>query len=60
MTFLAIHFHVLPDKREIGQVVIELRREPILGNMAPLAIGDPLLCEILSVDIVVAIETSAS
>lgn len=57
VTFLTIHFHMFSHKWEFRKVMIELGWEPILGDMASFAIGDPVLGEVITMDIVMAIET---
>lgn len=47
-------------KRELCEVVIEATGEPVLRDMAPRAVGDTLLHEVIAVHIVVAIGAGAA
>jgi len=60
VAFAAVHGDVLTDQRELGEIMVEELWEPVVGNMAALAIGHAVDRKILSMHIVVAVRTSGA
>jgi len=60
VAFAAFHCHVLTNERELSEIMVEELGEPVVRDMAALAIRRSVLHEVISVHIVVAISASSA
>ena len=60
VAFAAFHCHVLTNERELSEIMVEELGEPVVRDMAALAIRRSVLHEVISVHIVVAISASGA
>ena len=60
MALAAIHSRMLPHQGEGGEIVVEAAGDPIVSHMAPGAVRDAVLLEVVAMHILMAIGAGAA